>query len=266
VPYLSQISMAGRTEFAKDGSRVAWISTSNGNLWQSRLDGSQRLQLTSQPLKVFMMRWSPDGRKIAFMGKESGKGWKIYTISSEGGIPEEVLHEPGSEADPDWSPDGNRIIFGRSSLYMAEDSTPKSIQIADLQARTVAPIPGSEGLFSPRWSPDGRYVVAMPLDQGKLVLYDMVTAQWSELAVGHFNNPQWSKDGRYIYFQSFTEFDRPICRTTLHDTRIEKIAGFFTLQPGSTASYWGVSADNAPIVSVRFSTADIYAVDPSGSR
>ncbi len=30
VPYLREISMAGRTEFSRDGTRVAWISTSDG--------------------------------------------------------------------------------------------------------------------------------------------------------------------------------------------------------------------------------------------
>src|SRR5262249_44644621 len=39
TPYLREIGMAGRTEFSRDGTRVAWISTSDGTLWQSRQDG-----------------------------------------------------------------------------------------------------------------------------------------------------------------------------------------------------------------------------------
>ena len=260
LPYLREISMAGRTEFSRDGTRVAWISTSDGALWQSRLDGSQRLQLTSGPMHVFMMRWSPDARSIAFMGKEPGKTWKIYSISPEGGQPQIVSVEARSQADPDWSPDGKTIVFGRSSEYMAEDSTPKSIQMVDLATKVVSVTPGSEGLFSPRWSPDGRYLIAMPLDQRKLMLFDIASKKWTELAAGTFNNPVWSKDGKYIYYQSYDE-GSPICRMQIATGHVEKTVDFRDLEPGATVDYWGIASEDAPIVSFQFFTADIYSVD-----
>jgi Tol biopolymer transport system component/DNA-binding winged helix-turn-helix (wHTH) protein len=260
IPYLREISMAGRTEFSRDGTRVAWISTSDGALWQSRLDGSQRLQLTARPMRVFMMRWSPDARSMVFMGKEPDKTWKIYSISTEGGQPQIVSEEARSQADPDWSPDGKMIVFGRSSEFMAEDSTPKSIQIVDLATRRVYTVTGSDGLFSPRWSPDGRYLVAMPLDQRKLMIFDIGSKKWSELATGTFNNPVWSKDGKHIYYQSYDE-GNPICRIQVSNGRIEEITDFRDLQPGATVGYWGIGLEDAPIVSFHFLTADIYSVD-----
>jgi hypothetical protein len=261
VPYLPEIGMADRTEFSKDGTHVAWISTNDGVLWQSKLDGSQRLQLTARPMEVFMMRWSPDGSKIAFMGRAPGKTWKIYTIPSNGGVPQEVLEDSRSQADPDWSPDGKAIIYGRTPEYMAEDSAPKAIQIVDLKTRVPATIPGSEGLFSPRWSPNGRYVIALPLDQRKLMLYDAASKQWSEIASGRFNNPVWSKDGSTIYFQSLTDEGRSICRTPVPATHIVAMADFRNLQPGTTVRYWGLTADDLPVVSFHFFMADVYAID-----
>jgi Tol biopolymer transport system component len=260
IPYLREIGMAGRTEVSRDGARVAWVSTSDGGLWQSLLDGSQRLQLTAQPMRVFMMRWSPDARSIAFMGKEPGKTWKIYSVSTEGGQPQIAADEVRSQADPDWSPDGKTIVYGRSSEYMAEDSTPKAIQVVNLATRQVTIVPGSEGLFSPRWSPDGRYLVAMPLDQRKLMLYDFATRKWSELASGTFNNPVWSKDGKYIYYQSYDE-GSPIMRMAVFGGHTEEIAGFRDLPPGATVGYWGLASEDAPIVSFHFLTADIYSVE-----
>jgi Tol biopolymer transport system component/DNA-binding winged helix-turn-helix (wHTH) protein len=260
VPYLRGIGMAGRTEFSRDGTRVAWVSTSDGGLWQSKLDGSERLQLTARPMRVFMMRWSPDAGSIAFMGKEPGKTWKIYSVSAEGGQPQIVSDEVRSQADPDWSPDGKTIVYGRSSEYMAEDSTPKAIQMVDLATRVVATVPGSEGLFSPRWSADGRYLVAMPLDQRKLMLFDFGSQRWTELARGTFNNPVWSKDGKYIYYQSYDE-GTPIRRIQIATSHVEEVADFRGLQPGATVGYWGIASEDAPIASFHFLTADIYSVD-----
>ena len=261
IPYLREIGMAGRTEFSRDGARVAWLSTGDGSLWQSRADGSQRLQLTSPPMRVFMMRWSPDSRTIAFMGKEPDKTWKIYTISAEGGKPEVVSADARSQADPDWSPDGKAIVFGRSSEYMAEDSTPKSIQIVNWETRQVSNVAGSEGLFSPRWSPDGRLLAAMSLDQCKLMVFDRESNRWSEIATGKFNNPIWSKDSKHLYVQSFTEEGSPIFRMRVDGSGQEKIADFRNLQPGATVSYWGMGPEDAPIVSFHLQTADIYSVD-----
>jgi Tol biopolymer transport system component/DNA-binding winged helix-turn-helix (wHTH) protein len=259
VPFLREINMAGRTEVSRDGTRVAWISNSDGSLWQSRLDGSERLQLTTPPMSVFMMRWSPDSRSIAFMGKEPDKTWRIYSISTEGGQPQVVSEEARSQADPDWSPDGKRIVFGRSSELMAEDSTPKAIQTVDLASHQVLPVPGSQGLFSPRWSPDGRYLVAMPLDQRKLMLFDFAAKKWTELSSGTFNNPVWSKGGRYLYFQSYDE-GSPIRRVQISSGHIDEIADFKDLPPGATVSYWGLAAEDSPIVSFHSLTADVYSV------
>jgi Tol biopolymer transport system component len=260
TPYLRDIGMAGRTELSRDGTRVAWVSDSDGGLWQSRLDGTHHLQLTSRPMRVFMMRWSPDAGSILFMGKEPGKTWKIYSVSTEGGRPQIVSEEVRSQADPDWSPDGKAIVYGRPSEYMAEDSTPKSIQIVDPVKKLVSNVPGSEGLFSPRWSPDGRRLIAMPLDQRKLMLFDFATKKWTQIASGTFNNPVWSKDGKYIYYQSYDE-GSPIYRMQVDGGRIEEIANFRDLQPGATVGYWGLTSEDAPIVSFQFLTADIYSVD-----
>jgi Tol biopolymer transport system component/DNA-binding winged helix-turn-helix (wHTH) protein len=263
VRYLPDLSTAGRAEFSRDGRLIAWVSTTDGSLWQSRLDGNQRIQLTSRPMQVYMMRWSPDARRIAFMGKEPGQPWRIYVVSADGGSPQVLYSEQRSQADPGWSPDGNAVVFGRSPEYMADDSTAKSIHILDLKTGKLATLPGSAGLFSPRWSPDGRYIAAMPLDQRKLAIFDRSTEKWTGLPVDSIDNPVWSRDGKYIYFHAFMEDGKPIYRVLLAERRFEKVAEFRDVQRADAGEYTfpGLAPDDSPLVSAHLWTADIYALD-----
>jgi Tol biopolymer transport system component len=122
------------------------------------------------------------------------------------------MDDERNESDPAWSPDGQALMFGRPPDYVAEPSVPKAIHILDLKTGKLSTLPGSGGLFAPRWSPDGRYVAAMPLNQTKLVLFDFKTGNWSELArFNRMHNPVWSRDGRLVYFQAETRvlYSRP---------------------------------------------------------
>jgi Tol biopolymer transport system component len=260
-PYLAALNSTGRTELSQDGSQVAWINTFDGSLWQSKLDGTQRLQLTLPPMRVFMMRWSPDDKHIAFMGKKPGTPWKIYIVPRDGGNAEMVLDEPHSEADPGWKPDGTALVFGRSPEYMGEDTTEKAIYSLNLKTKVVSMLPGSAGLFSPRLSPDGRHMAAMPLDQRKLMIFDLATNRWSELADKSADNPVWSSDGKWIYFHAFMEEGQPIYRVQISDHRLERIVDFRNLQPAEALEYVGLTKNNEPIILTNVWTANIYAVD-----
>src|SRR5205823_4161283 len=111
VPYMSGISAEG-VSFSSDGKWVAYVSYPEGSLWRSRIDGSERLQLTFVPLQAYQPYWSPDGKRIAFMGFEPGKAWQIYIVPAEGGSTRMVSPQDRNHADPSWSPDGLSLAFG----------------------------------------------------------------------------------------------------------------------------------------------------------
>ena len=174
TPFLSGIS-AEDVAFSKDGQWVAYVSYPEGILWRSKLDGSDKVQLSSPPLFAALPRWSPDGKQIAFYNYSVGKPGRIYLVSADGGNPQQILPEdPEPKQDPDWSPHGDKIIFG--SVPADHNS---ALRVLDLKNHQVSTLPGSRGLFSPRWSPDGRYIVAMPADSLSLVLFDFQTQKWS---------------------------------------------------------------------------------------
>jgi Tol biopolymer transport system component len=198
------------------------------------------------------------------MGKLPGKPWKIYIVSAEGGSPQTLLPGDRNEADPNWSPDGRSLIFGRPPEYMAEASAPKAIHLFDLRTKQISTLPGSNELFSPRWSPDGRFVAAMSLDQQKLMLYDFASRQWLELAKHGAHNPTWSADGKYLYFQGMHwQGDSDIYRVRISDPKVERIASSNDLQRANVAAYdfVGLAPDSSPLVVYHLANWDIYALD-----
>jgi Tol biopolymer transport system component/DNA-binding winged helix-turn-helix (wHTH) protein len=262
LPYLPELNGATHAAFTQGGKRVAWISNVEGTLWSSLFDGSQRIQLTSIPIQIYMMTWSPDGGKLAFMGKEADSPWKIYTVSEAGSGAKMLLPEDRSEADPTWSPDGRYIAFGRPTAYMAEDSADKAISIVDTKSGAVTELPGSKGLFSPRWSPNGQYLAAITLDQRVLRICNMSNKQWTEVPTVSIDNPVWSSDSRSIYYHSFMEPDLPIYKLDVQTHQQEKIFQLGDLQISDAADYsfQGVSSDGSPILSVHLWSADVYQI------
>src|SRR5215469_16542149 len=89
VRYLSGLSADGLV-YSPGLQFIAYTDFATGVLYRSLPDGSKPFQLTTPPLRAMAPRWSPDGKRIAFMGRSPGGRVKIYIVSSEGGTPEEV--------------------------------------------------------------------------------------------------------------------------------------------------------------------------------
>ncbi|MGB7168739.1 MAG: winged helix-turn-helix domain-containing protein [Acidobacteriaceae bacterium] len=261
VPYGEDLTLARRVEFSHDGQWAAWIRQDDNSLWVSRKDGSARVQITGRPMEIFMMHWSPDNRQLVFMGRQPGKPWKIFTVDADGGHLQELTNEQRSEADPDWSPDGRTVIFGRLPDLMAEASQPKDIELVDRATRAVTKLPGSDGLFSPRWSANGKYILALSIDQRRLLLFDVATKRWRVLAQQNIADPCWSHDDTAIYFHDFVAADQPIYKVTVATGKVERVADLHDLRSASVVDYRfaGLAPGDVPLVSARMSTANIYA-------
>jgi Tol biopolymer transport system component len=234
------------------------VAVPEGTLWRSRVDGSERLQLTNAPLFAILPRWSPDGKQIVFTGAQYGKPSKILLVSAQGGAIQELLSENLSEMDPTWAPDGKRIAFGR--LAFADN---KDIEVLDLQTHQVSVLPGSQAIYSPRWSPDGRFLVAVANDSRKLVLFNFQTQKWTDW-VTHDTDvgfPSWSRDGKYLYFDS--TYSNGYYRIKVGETKSESVVDLKNLRRyfGSVGVWSGLAPDDTPIFVRDISTQEIYALD-----
>jgi len=253
LPYLAGIS-ASEAEISRDGNWVAYVSYPDLTLWRSRLDGTEKVQLTSPPIEVVGPRWSPDGTRIAFTDLQAGRVWKVYSVSASGGIPEETF--PGdtkAEIDPSWWPDGRSIVFGRSYL-----SGKGEIVRVDLATHQVSTVPGSERIFSPRLSPDGTKIAAFFEQGSKLMLYDFRTRQWRDAAHGTFQFNTWSQNGKSIYLVDVSRDE--IVRFELDHAGLVKIASLKGIEQGNRG-WIGLARDDSPLLVRDKSVSDVYRLD-----
>ena len=258
VPYLSGISADG-VAFSRDGKWVVYVTEPDGDLWRSKVDGSERLQLTFPPMGAYLPRWSQDGKQIAFQGISPGNPWGMYLVSSDGGSPEKVM--PG-QGDAGWSADGNSLVFSDTPpSYDPNASGQMALHILDLRTRQVSTLPGSQGIYSPRWSPDGRYIAALRAGPETLRVFDLLTQRWVELGQLSVGYPSWSRDSKYIYFDSFPGPDRAFYRVRISDHRVEKIVSLKNLGLAGAWGWTGLAPDDSSLVLRDVGIDEIYALD-----
>jgi Tol biopolymer transport system component len=221
------------------------------------------MQLTFTPMLAALPRWSPDGKLIAFMGAEPRRNWKIYTVPFDGGSPEPLTQYERLEGDPTWSPDGNSIVFGEAP----DPNHPTHIYAVDLRTRRVSELPGSNELYSPRWSPDGRFIAALTTrGETKMMLFDLNAGKWTELANVHVTGYHvWSRDSKYVYMlDTSRRVEMVPYRIRIADHRLESVADFMVpkaMTDGYFGSWAGLTPDGSPLFLQDISSQDIYALE-----
>jgi Tol biopolymer transport system component len=262
VPYLHGIS-AEFVDFSRDGKWAAYVSFPDRILWRSRTDGSERLQLTTPPVQATMPRWSPDSKRIAYFDASPGEPWRIDLISADGGRSEPLLKEGRNQMDPNWSPDGHSLMYSYFPLFERAPPEKLGVYIVDLKTRRVKKLPGSDGLWVPRWSPDGSHVVARSADSQSLMLFDFATQKWSELARDVYVVPMnWSADGRSVYYMR-RGAQPAVFRIAISDRKVEQIVSVKDFrQTGFRGAVWsGLTPDDSPLFLRDVGIEEIYALD-----
>ncbi len=133
--------------------------------------------LTPDTIEAAAPTWSPDGKSIAFLGKEGKDAeryntWNVYVVESRvGARPRQVTHYDGmrasaSRARPEWSPDGTRLVYLQS--------TGARLNAYNMNRVAMVPVAGGEpkilsesldrGAMAPRFTPDGKSVLFLVAD------------------------------------------------------------------------------------------------------
>lgn len=260
VPYLGGISAAWVT-FSPDRQSVVYIDFPGNTLWRARADGSEKQQLTFVPLEVAGVAWSPDSTRLAIRAGPAGKPKKIHLIPASGGTPEPLVPDDVEQGIPGWSPDGKYLVFGDVPEVFGYPKGTEVLHIFDLSTKAMTTLPGSNGLWTARWSPDGRYISALTIDlplKQTLRLFDWKTKQWRQTAATHVNNTTWSTDSAYVYYDTETQ-QRWLRRLRVADGKVEDLVSLHAY-PVAHYGWSGLSLDGSPTILGQRYDVEIYAL------
>ena len=245
-----------------DGEWVAWVTFPEGALWRSRPDGSERLQLTGNRELAYAPAWSPEGQRIAFVGRiPPAAGLSLRVVPADGGVVETLKEAaPGSGYwDPCWLPDGQSLVFsdgnrGRLGLYRV-----------DVETRAVALFEGGDQLLYPKCGPQGQ-ILASRLDSDGLgwsfVVYRPERDSWERIGPETLGFPTWRTDG-----QSFCGLSLDATRIQCYSLQTDRLETLVELGEKRLLvdvpdfPWMGLDADDNPLVIFDRGTRDFYALD-----
>lgn len=128
--------------------------------------GVDEVQLTERP--DMAPRYSPDGKKIAFLSKRDSPDLEIYVMKADGSEEQNISKKVGDDWDFDWSPDSKRIVF-----VSERDGNPE-IYTSDDQGEDVQRLTHNNSIEStPRFSPGGGKMVFASDSDGDFDIFTM---------------------------------------------------------------------------------------------
>jgi Tol biopolymer transport system component len=157
--------------------------------------------------------WSPDGSRLACWRQElPPSGHTIRTTLHLVALADgrDTVIADGAPREPDWSPDGHRVLYTGSSQYLFDLSL-SSINLLDLGTGEVASIipftATTAGQLEGAWSPDGTRIAFTSASSGyeTASTIEVISTDGTGrtlLESGGAHTPRWSPDGKFLIYES----------------------------------------------------------------
>ncbi len=200
-------------QISSDGGQVVWLRAWHDimtdkryrNLWLSRYGSSEAVPLTSGKHDDRLPRWSPDGKRLAWVSDRDGSA-QIWLRHMDTGAEARLTNVQHAPSDLSWSPDGRRLAFTMfvpepEKPFVSLPPRPKGAQWAD-PPRYIDDIP---------YRSDGRGY--LPKGHRHIFLLPATGGTPRRLTTGpydHSGRLSWSPDGRFLYFSANYHDDRKL--------------------------------------------------------
>jgi Tol biopolymer transport system component/serine/threonine protein kinase len=194
--------------------QIVFASTRSGipQLYLVNADGTDLTQLTIMENGACQPSWSPDGSQLVFISPCLGRAdfletiyneSSLYIINADGSGLKQLTASPGSDFEPTWSPDGDRIAFtsvrgGFRQIY--------SLDVESLEVTLLTNTTNSIESSQASWSPDGSRIAYLVKRVGTYQVWSMNEDGQEAVQLTHSGQelwdylPSWSPDGRTLFF------------------------------------------------------------------
>ncbi len=173
-------------------------------------DGSGYRRLTTENNNQhFYPSLSPDGRYVLYSGFREQNVYEIYRIDLNDGSIDRMTNRLGNLTGPEYSPDGQRIVFARGNPKNGQFQ----IMISNSNGDKAENIPGISG-WDPTWSPDGKQILFASDRDGLVQLFTVTIKTGGLKRITNLpairGRSDWSADGQYIVTYSGEPWNREV--------------------------------------------------------
>ncbi len=148
--------------------------------------------------------------QIAFVSDRTGSP-QVFVMDSDGSDVHQVTNMPDGACQPDWSPDGLKLIFIAPCLERLDEYPGSKMYIINENGTGLTELPTSGGGdFDPAWSPDGTRIAFTSLRDGAPQIYVLNLADNSVTRLTDVSSdvrlpdesrqPSWSPTGTQILY------------------------------------------------------------------
>jgi Tol biopolymer transport system component len=224
----NNLFLNGSLAWTSDGREIVFSSTHGGlpTLWRVRATGGRLRRVIGSGEYAVQPTISRTGNRLAYVNRRIDTNiWRAPgpLSTSPPSAPTQVVASTREESSPQYSPDGNRIVFvsdrsGSREIWVCDSDGSNSVQLTKF---------GGSHAGSPRWSPDGRQIAFDSRPSGLSSIYVINAAGGSARRLTDDKSedvlPSWSRDGRWIYFGSRRSGDWQIWRMNMDNEQLEQV-------------------------------------------